>query len=112
MTKFNVKSELEAFYKELSELTDLFNDSKNNINLISNKYSELKFKINDRLKLLENAHRSSSLSQSEVDFLLPAIRDVSLHFVARVGSKNFTLLSSSICDGKDYCTYWLTALEP
>ncbi|HFG1940673.1 TPA: hypothetical protein ACGF6E_003467 [Vibrio cholerae] len=111
MTKINVKTELESLKKDFSELMALFDDSKSNISLISEKYSEIKVRVNERLKALEKADKANKLSQIEHCFLLPAIREVSLHCTAKIGSKNLEQLSSSIYDGEDYCSHWLTELN-
>ncbi|POG21504.1 hypothetical protein C2855_19635 [Aeromonas bestiarum] len=111
MIKSNVKEELESLKKDFSELMALLDDSKINISLISKKYSEIKIRVNDRLKALEKADKTSKLSQIEHCFLLPAVREVSLHCTAKIGSKNLEKLNSSIYDGEGYCSYWLTELN-
>ena len=110
MTKMSVKTELENLKKDFSELMDLFDNSHVNIALISEKYAKIKTLVNDRLVFLEKEEKVKKLNRYEVCFLLPAIREVSLHCTARIGSKNIEQLSSSIYDGEDYCSYWLTAL--
>lgn len=111
MTKMNVKTELENLKKDFSELMGFFDNSHANIAFISEKYSEIKAQVNDRLIFLEKEEKVNKLDRYEICFLLPAIREVSLHCTARIGSQNIEQLSSSIYDGEDYCSYWLTALD-
>ncbi|OQJ89561.1 hypothetical protein EM89_023145 [Vibrio parahaemolyticus] len=111
MTKNNVVSELEVLKNDFSDLMALFDNPKQNLPLISEKYSSLKTQVNERLKALEKAEKADKLNQTETNFLLPAIREVSLHCTAKVGATNLEQLSSSIYDGKDYCSYWLTELN-
>ncbi|HEH9439785.1 hypothetical protein [Aeromonas sobria] len=111
MTIMNIKTELENLKKDFSELMDLFDNSHANVSLISEKYSEIKVRVNERLIFLEKEEKSNTLNRYEICFLLPAIREVSLHCTARIGSQNIEQLSSSIYDGEDYCSYWLTELD-
>ncbi|HDY7997922.1 hypothetical protein BOO91_18765 [Vibrio navarrensis] len=111
MTKCNVKSELETLKQDFADLMALFDNQKQNMPSISRGYSEIKVRVNERLKVLEKADSANQLSETESSFLLPAIREVSLHCTARVGAKNLEQLSSSIYDGEDYCSYWLAELN-
>jgi len=111
MTKKNVKKELEILKSDFSELMDLFDNSHENSSLISKRYSEIKVQVNERLNFLEKEYKANKLNEIELCFLLPAIREVSLHCTAKIGSKNIEQLSASIYDCEDYSSYWLTALD-
>ncbi len=111
MTKKNVKKELEILKSDFSELMDLFDNSHENSSLISKRYSEIKVQVNERLNFLEKEYKANKLNEIELCFLLPAIREVSLHCTAKIGSKSIEQLSASIYDGEDYSSYWLTALD-
>jgi DNA anti-recombination protein RmuC len=111
MTEIEVKSELEYIKNEFSILMAHFNESKPDLNYISERYSELKRRVKVRLTDLEKVEKSGKLSEVERSILLPAFREISLHCNARVGSKNSQELSSSIYDGEDYCSYWLAELN-
>jgi len=111
MTEIEVKSELENIKNEFSVLMMLFNESNTDLNYISERYSELKCRVKDRLTDLEKVEKSGKLSEVESSILLPAFREISLHCTARVGSKNSQELRSSIYDGEDYCSYWLAEIN-
>ena len=111
MTKTNVKIELESLKSDFSELMDSFDNSHENLSFISKRYSEIKVRVNERLKFLEKEDKAKKLNEIELCFLLPAIREVSLHCTAKIGSKNIEQLSASIYDGEDYSSYWLTELD-
>lgn len=111
MTKTNIKKELERLKNDFSELIELFNNSHENFSLISERYSEIKVQVNERLKFLEKKDKANKLNEIELCFLLPALREVSLHCTAKTGSKNIEQLNTSIYDGEDYCSFWITELD-
>ena len=59
----------------------------------------------------EKAKKNNRLNEYEGYFLLPCMKKISLSCNARVGSKDKSALSSSIYDGEDYCSYWLTEIR-
>lgn len=79
--------------------------------MISERYSEIKVQVNERLKFLEKKDKANKLNEIELCFLLPALREVSLHCTANIGSKNIEQLNTSIYDSEDYCSFWLTELD-
>lgn len=111
MTENKVKSELVNIKNEFSALMTLFNISRTDLNYISEKYSELKDRVKDRLNELEKVEKSGKLSEIEKSILLPAFREIFFHCNAKCGSKNSQELSSSIYDCEDYCSYWLAELN-
>lgn len=117
MSKKDVANKLKELKDDFLTLLMLFDSPKNgmnkkeNIDFISQEYTVLKERINDKLLELEKRDKNAQLSQIELAFLLPAIKEISLHCKARKGSKNKSELSSSIYDGQDYCTYWISQLN-
>ena len=111
MSKEEIKSEIDTLRREFEQLMRLLDESLSNINSVSEGYSELIKRVNSRLKELQKLQNKDRLSDLEVAFLLPCINEVSLHCEARIGSKNTQELASSIYDGQDYCSYWLSQLN-
>ena len=117
MNKAEITEKLNSLKSEFDELMPLFDTPKDGLSkqetlsYISRKYSDIKSRVMDYQKELERAERSGMLNQDESAFLAPAIREVGLHCAARKESKNVQELSSSIYDGQDYCSYWLSQLN-
>lgn len=117
MNRNEITEELNNLKSEFDELMPWFDTPKDGLSkqetlsYISEEYSDIKSKVMERQKELEKAERSGMLNQDESAFLVPAIREVALHCSARKGSKNVQELSSSIYDGQDYCSYWLSQLN-
>jgi phosphate starvation-inducible protein PhoH len=68
MTKKNVKKELEILKSDFSELMDLFDNSHENLSLISKRYSEIKVQVNERLNFLEKEYKANKLNEIELCF--------------------------------------------
>ena len=117
MERIEIVETLNSLKSEFDELMPLFDtpkegtSKKENLSYISEKYSDIKARIMDYQNRLEKEERSESLSQDEMAFLVPAIREVALHCAAPRGSKDERKLVSSIYDGQDYCSYWLSQLN-
>jgi len=117
MDRNEISEKLKLLKEEFDELMDLFDTPKNGLNkqetldYISQRYSDIKSRVSEYHKELDKSYRSNRLNQDQSAFLLPAIREVSLHCKARKGSKNVQELSSSIYDGQDYCSYWMSQLN-
>lgn len=103
--------ELRNRFENVFRLFDVPEDGlspKENLKLISSQYSELKEYVNS---YDEQLRKSKNLSDDQINFLVPAIREVALHCNARKGSMNKIELSSSLYDGSDYCSYYLGQLD-
>lgn len=117
MNRNEIAERLNNLKSEFDELMPLFDTPKDGLSkqetlsYISERYSGIKSRIMECQKELERAERFGTLNQDESAFLAPAIREVGLHCTARKGSKNMQELSSSIYDGQDYCSYWLSQLS-
>ena len=111
MMKNEVEKEIFELQIQFTELMRLFDDKEVNLDLISVRYSNLKQQVNSRANDLEKARKDNRLNEYESYFLLPCIKKVSLSCNARMGSKDKQALSSSIYDGEDYCSYWLTEIR-
>lgn len=117
MNRSEITEKLKQLKAEFDELMLLFDTPKDSLSkqetlsYTSQKYSDIKSRVMEYQKELERAKRSGILNQDELLFLVPAIEEVSLHCAARKGSKNVQELSSSIYDGQDYCSYWLSQLN-
>ena len=111
MSIIDIEKELTELKTGFAELMDMFDEFESNKTFISAQYSTLKQQVTNRAKELEKLNKSGELSPDEKHFLLPCIREVTLSCKARVGAIDKGKLSSSIYDGEDYCSYWLTELE-
>ena len=111
MMKNEVEKEIFELQIQFTELMRLFDDKEINLDVISVKYSKLKQQVNGRVNDLEKARKDNRLNEYEGYFLLPCMKKISLSCNARVGSKDKSALSSSIYDGEDYCSYWLTEIR-
>lgn len=114
MNKSEIKEvliELKGRFESIFRLFDFPEDGlspKENLKFISSQYSELKEYVNSYNAQLK---KSKNLSTDQINFLVPAIREVALHCNARKGSMNKVELSSSLYDGSDYCSYYLEQLD-
>ena len=111
MTKADVQLEIQTLGNKFGALMKLFDSNNSNLDIISEQYSQLKLNVKDRLAELQKMEKLGRLNDFGQNFLLPCINKVSLNCNARVGSKNKQDLSSSIYDGQDYCSYWLSRLD-
>ena len=74
------------------------------ISVGTKEYAYLKKKVKARcIELL----RSEELNFEEQNFLLPALKEVELHCIARSNSKNRQELISSVYDAEDYLSYYI-----
>ncbi|HIF5683105.1 TPA: hypothetical protein ACX3DT_004574 [Vibrio parahaemolyticus] len=81
------------------------------IDLASEKYSELKSSLVDLKKSLSKKH--SQLNSYQKNFLLPALSEIiSSSLNAPMGSKNKRAIGLSVADADadDYVRYWLDRL--
>ena len=117
MEKHQIKKSLEDLRIEFKEIFRLLDfpleglSTQENLKVISQRYSDLKDRVNEQLKELERRDRNNELSKDEQAFLLPAISEVSLHCSASKGSMNKQALSSSLYDGQDYCSYYSSQIN-
>ncbi|WP_281556186.1 hypothetical protein [Thalassomonas sp. RHCl1] len=115
------KSEIKEFLNDLNQQFEaafkLFDEPmeglspKENLKLISDKYSILKEQVGTYNLKLQKLHRNQKLSNDEVHFLLPAINTIALHCTARKGAMDKVALSSSLYDAQDYCTYYIGEID-
>lgn len=114
MNKSEIKDQLNDLKVRFEDIFKLFDSpvlgltEKENLKLISEHYSEIKDYINTYNTKLK---KSKKLSDDDVNFLLPAINTIALHCTARKGSMNKTELSSSLYDGQDYCSYYISQID-
>ncbi|MCG9770465.1 hypothetical protein L1D59_17870 [Pseudoalteromonas piscicida] len=111
MAKIDIEKELTELKTKFAELMHMFEEFESNKAFISAQYSTLKQQVTNRAKELEKLNKDGELSEDEKLFLLPCIKKVGLCCIARVGATDIGELSSSIYDGEDYCSYWLTELQ-
>jgi hypothetical protein len=117
VSKEEVTRELNNWKQQFSEVSKLFDSplegrsEEENLTVISQRYSELKARVLEYDKQLEKELTNGMLSELELSILVPAIHDVALHCSARKSSMNREELSSSIYDGEDYLTYYLSQLN-
>lgn len=117
VNKEEVTNELECWKKQFSEVLSLFDNpieglsTQTNLKVVSERYTELKNQVFEYDKKLEKAQKYGSLSEFEESILLPAIREVALHCSARKGSISEKELSSSLYDGENYLSYYLSQVD-
>ncbi len=116
MNKEEVFSELETWKHRFDDIFKLFDNpsedmSENeNLKVISDRYSELKRKIVEYDTQLQKSDNSGKLSECAASILAPAIHEATLHCSARKGSMDKNELSSSLYDGSDYISYYLSQI--
>jgi hypothetical protein len=110
VTKDEINHILEDWRARFEKSLSLLSAPHNDVDLASEEYSKLKklFKL-EYEKVQRNRLGTRTISDEQA-FLWPAVCDVYLHCSARVGSKNKEALSSSLYDGKNYLSYWITEL--
>lgn len=114
MNKTQIRATLVELKERFDSIFKLFDSPREglsyeqNLKLISSQYSDLKEYVNSYYKDLKG---SQNLTEDQRYFLIPAIRDVSLHCSARKGSMNRSELSSSLYEGADYCSYYIIQLN-
>ena len=100
----NVFDELIGLKLQLDEVMFNLTQNEPGISVCTSVYAHLKNSVKTRCDELS---RKKSLSFEEQSFLLPALKEVELHCVARSNSKNRQALISSLYDAQDYLSYYI-----
>ncbi|ELX4209572.1 hypothetical protein QJ367_004234 [Vibrio vulnificus] len=100
----NVFDELIGLKLQFDEVMVSLTQTESAISVCTSVYAHLKNSVKTRRDELS---RKKSLSFEEQSFLLPALKEVELHCVARSNSKNRQELISSVYDAQDYLSYYI-----
>ncbi|WP_025539125.1 hypothetical protein [Vibrio parahaemolyticus] len=100
----NVFDELIGLKLQFDELMVSLTQTESGASVCNGVYAHLKNSVKTRRDELS---RKKTLSFEEQSFLLPALKEVELHCVARSNSKNRQELISSVYDAQDYLSYYI-----
>ncbi|GAK85948.1 hypothetical protein BIY21_19275 [Vibrio ponticus] len=106
MSKENaVLNELTELKSKFDRVMDKLTLTDMDLTVISAEYGQLKKLVKSRLDELQQA---AAMNVDEQNYLLPALREVHLHCVARGNTQNRQTLSDSLGDAQDYLSHYLS----